>query len=358
MPKLTRLITQGTPREVGFTHGAMFTSEIREYVDDRIALAAAGTDLDREGIIGIAAEMLDAHEGYDSALFVEMTAMADAASISPAEAVIVGGYTDFIDTVRAVAGGTAFEDSCTAVITTDAQSEGAGFLAQTWDMHASATPHVFMLDVATNDDPQALVFTTHGALGQIGMNTAGIAIGINNLTVTDGALGVTWPFVVRKALRQTTLDAALGCIVEAPLAGGHNFMIFDSEGNGASIEATPSVHHVMRIDTDPLVHTNHCLFPQTAGVEAERPESLARSSADRIEQATELLEDRPHTIEGLMVLFADRRSICRHRDPIFDYESSGAAIMRPATGDFWACWGVPSENEYEQFSLSRTPAVR
>ncbi len=358
MANLTRLITQGTPSEVGAMHGAAFASEIRAYVDDRIVLSGIGTDLDHEGIVGIASGMLDAHEQYDADLFVEMTARAHAAGISPEEAVIVGGFTDFIDTVRALAGGTGFEDSCTSVITTDAQSEGAGFLAQTWDMHASATPHVFMLDVVTNDDPQALVFTTHGTLGQIGMNTAGIAIGINNLAVTDGALGVTWPFVVRKALRQTTLDAAVGCIVEAPLAGGHNFMLFDAEGNGVSIEATPTTQYVQHLDTDPLVHTNHGLVPQTADVEAERPGSLVQSSADRFEQATELLEDQPHTIEKLMALFADGRSICRHRDPIFDYESSGAAVMRPATGDFWACWGVPSENKYERFSLPRTPTVR
>jgi hypothetical protein len=87
-------------------------------------------------------------------------------------------------------------------------------------------------------------------------------------------------------------------------------------------------------------------------VEAERPESLSRSSVDRIEQATELLEEVPHTIDRLMSLFADERSICRHRDPEFGYESSGAAIMRPATLDFWACWGRPSENKYERFSLT------
>jgi hypothetical protein len=32
-------------------------------------------------------------------------------------------------------------------------------------------------------------------------------------------------------------------------------------------------------------------------------------------------------------------------------ESSGAAIMRPATGDFWAVWGLPPENEYEHFTI-------
>lgn len=334
-------------------HGASFAPQIRAYLDDRMELSVVGTDLGRSEILDIAARMLDAHEQYDAALFAEMVAMADAAGISPEEAVIVGGYTDFIDTVRAVVGSAAFEDTCTAVITPNEHSGGAGFLGQTWDMNASATPHVFMFDVATDGDPRALVFTTHGTLGQIGMNTAGIAIGINNLTVVDGTFGVTWPFVVRKALRQTTFAAAMACILDARLAGAHNFMLFDARGNGASIEATPTRRYVEDLGSDPLVHTNHCKVPQTATVEAERPELLVRSSADRMEQATALLERRPHTVDALMSLFADERSISRHRDPEFGYESAGAAIMRPATGDFWACWGIPSENEYERFSLPR-----
>ncbi len=352
MTKLEQMTVEGTPAEVGAAHGEMFASGIRAYVDDRVALSAIGTSLDRDEILAIASRMLEAHERYDLALFTEMAAMADAAGISLEEAVIVGGYTDFIDTVRAYANGSVFEDTCTAVLTTDAQSGGAGFLGQTWDMNASATPHVFILDVATDDDPRVLTFTTHGTLGQIGMNTAGIAIGISNLTVTDGAFGVTWPFVVRKVLRQESFDAALTCIVEAPLAGAHNFMLRDAEGNGASIEATPTRNHVERLGSETLVHTNHCIATHIMAVEAERPESLARSSADRMEQATELLEDVPHTIDQLKSLFADERTICRRRDPEFGYESSGAAIMRPATGDFWACWGLPSENEYERFSLT------
>ena len=351
MQKLTRLVATGSPADVGRAHGTAFSKEIQQYVSDRVALSALGTDLHRDAIISIAHNMLDAHAAYDADLYAEMLSMAHAAGITPEEAIIVGGYTDFIDTVRSVAGGSQFEDTCTAVITPDAQSDGAGFLAQTWDMHSSATPHVFILDVAASDDPRALVFTTHGTLGQIGMNDEGIAIGIANLTVTDGGYGVTWPFVVRKALKQRTFADALRCITDAPLAGAHNFLLFDSQGTGMSIEATPTATHVQTLRSHALVHTNHCVGAETAAVEAERPEVLVRSSIDRIGQATELLSNTPHTVGKLKDLFRDERSICRFPDPTFGYESAGAAIMRPATGDFWACWGIPSQNKFEHFLL-------
>lgn len=353
MKSMTVLVSEGTPESIGRAHGEAFGAEIRTYMATRRDLSRVGTDLTDDQVTAMAGDMLDAHRDYDDDLFREMVAIADSAGISPAEAVIVGGFTDFIDAVRALAHGRAIEDTCTAVITPDADSQGSGFLAQTWDMNASATPHVFMSDVTPAGAPRALVFTTHGTVGQIGMNEAGIAVGINNLTVTDGGIGVTWPFVVRKALRQTTYADALACITEAQLAGGHNFLLFDSKGNGASIEATTTKTSVEELDGSPLAHTNHCLFPETQSVEAERPETLNANSLQRLTDArTWLGEGMPYTTDSMMALLSDENSICRRPEPPFEYESSGAVIMRPATGDLWACWGQPSDNEFEHFKLS------
>jgi isopenicillin-N N-acyltransferase like protein len=353
MKSMTVLTTGGSPSDIGRAHGNAFGEQIRSYMATRRKLSLFGTDLTENQVTEIAADMLDAHRDYDSDLFDEMVAMAGAAGITPAEAVIVGGYTDFIDAVRALASGRAVEDTCTAVITPDGSSQGSGFLAQTWDMNASATPHVFMLDVTPEGSPRALAFTTHGTVGQIGMNEAGIAIGINNLTVTDGGIGVTWPFVVRKALKQTTYADALACITDANLAGGHNFLLFDGAGNGASIEATTTKTVVDELGDAPLVHTNHCLFSDTQMVEAERPAALNANSIQRLSDATVTLNtDAPYTTESMMALLSDENSICRRPEPPFEYESSGAVVMRPGTGDLWACWGQPSDNEFEHFKLS------
>jgi isopenicillin-N N-acyltransferase-like protein len=349
--KLTVLTTSGTPESIGTAHGSRFAADIVSYMGDRRTLSREGTSLTAEEVTGIANKMIDAHRTYDADLFEEMEAMADAAGISVGEAIIVGGYTDFIDTVRAVAGGTAIEDTCTAVITPDATSGGAGCLAQTWDMHSSATPHVFLLDVTPEGAPHCLVFTTHGTLGQIGMNEKGIAVGINNLTVTDGRYGVTWPFVVRKALKATTIEEAIDAITAAPLAGGHNFLIFDARGNGVSVEATPSTTAVETLSDVPLVHTNHCLVPATQAVEANRPAELQNSSTLRLAHAIDTLAEAEHNVGVLQQMLRDERAICRHPEPPFSYESSGAVIMRPRTRDFWACWGIPSESDFVQYRV-------
>jgi hypothetical protein len=159
--------------------------------------------------------------------------------------------------------------------------------------------------------------------------------------------------VVRKALRQTKFTDALACITDAKLAGGHNFLLFDADGNGASIEATATATHVDRLKDRPLVHTNHCLSPRTQRVEEERPADLEENSIRRLKDATSMVDAATtHTTESLMTMLRDETSICRHPEPPYSYESSGAVIMRPRTRELWACWGVPSENEFEAFSLA------
>lgn len=341
----------GDPTALGTRHGDLYAAEIAEYADDRLALSGEGTSFDTDRLLELADRCLPAHRAYSEDLTVEMEALGKAAGISTAQAMIVGGYTDFIDLVRAEAGQARVDDTCTSVIVPDARAGGAGFLAQTWDMHASATPHIVMLDIDPETGPAALVFSTVGCLGQIGMNEAGISVGINNLTAADGRVGVTWPLVVRKVLQQTDFDSAVRCVLDAPLAGGHNFLIFDAAGNGASIEAMPTATHVERLEDRPLVHTNHCVAPSTRAVEGPRPADLNLSSLQRLDQAAELLGKGSIEVDSLMALTRDERSICRHPEPPYSYESCGAAIMRPRTREMWACWGVPSENEYERFDL-------
>lgn len=337
---------------MGTEHGRLHAQEIRGFADERLALSGQGTDLTTDQLLELAEDCLPFHESYAPGLYEEMNALASAAGITPAEAVVLGGYTDFIDTVRGHVGRGPTVDECTAVMVPDGAAEGAGYLAQTWDMDTTATPRVVMLEVDPDQGPAFLVFTVVGCLGQIGMNEAGIAVGINNLSA-DGNPGVTWPFVVRKILQQTSIDSALNWILKADLAGGHNFLLFDRFGTGYNVEAMPAASHVIELGEAAVVHTNHCLAPTTRQLEAVRPQDLQASSEERLADARSLLEE-PVSERSLMELMGDEHSICRRPSPPWNYESCGAVIMRPRTGDLWACWGIPADNEFEHFSLRRT----
>ncbi len=358
-PPIRILDAQGPPDEIGHLHGRTHGDEIRHYTRERVELVATGLwsggPIPESDVLDIAASMLPAHEMFDAGLHAEMLAMADAAGITPAEAVVVGGFTDFVDTVRAVVGGPVpvevMEDDCTAVIVPDHRADGAGYLGQTWDMHDTATDHVLLLRLRPDDAPPALVFTTTGCVGQLGMNAEGVCVGINNLTGLDGTPGVAWTSVVRGMLTASTAGEALATLLDADLAGAHNYLIFDRHGTGYNVEGMPSVRPVTDLDGVPLVHTNHVLDPSAKAVEADKDPTLQASSSARLATATDLLAEGPVDEVRIMELTREPEAICQIAVPPLHIESSGAAIMRPQTLDFWACWGRPVDNDYEHVEM-------
>ncbi|MGI9607410.1 MAG: C45 family autoproteolytic acyltransferase/hydrolase [Acidimicrobiales bacterium] len=350
----------GSPESIGHAHGTAYSDEIRQYLDERVGLVMEGSwsggPMSRGAVLDLAGSMVPAHEAHHPALAAEMMAMAAAADITPGEAVIVGGFTDFVDTVRAAVGGahpeSVMEDDCTAAIVPDNLAGGAGFFAQTWDMHDTATDHVILLRVRPDDAPAALVFTTTGALGQIGMNELGVCVGINNLTATDGVAGVTWPQVVRAALEAETAEGARDAILDADLAGGHNFSVFDATGVGYDIEAMPSARPVRTLGSGALVHTNHSLHPDALAVQGARSPLLMDSSERRLDVATSHLDRDDIDVDDLFDLLREPSAVCQVAVEPYNIESSGAAVMRPRTREFWACWGRPDQNEFEKIGFS------
>lgn len=347
----------GTPAAMGRAHGRACGEAIRRYTAERLALCASpawtGHPLPHDEILALAQECLAAHRAYAPEIVDELEATADAADLDPAALLITNGFTDFVDLLCCRGGGPAAvrcEDDCTAFIVPDRHSaDGHGFLGQTWDMHAGSRPYVTMLRGRPAGRPAFLAFSLAGCVGMIGMNDAGIAIGINNL-LGRGRVGVTWPFVVRKALEQRDLASALSCITEAPLAGAHNYLLFDRSGEGINVEAMPGLCRITRSDAAVLVHTNHCLDPDTLAQCRSRPPASQRASEDRLARAAELLAGGPHGADTLTALTRDP-TICVRRTAPLEMETCGAVVMQPALGRLWAVRGLPSENPFRMLTL-------
>lgn len=362
-PRIRVLELSDSPYNMGYQHGIAYADAIRHFAEERVKLSSeeawTGRNLPRHEVLALAEACLDQHRLYAPNLVEELRGMADATNLSLAELLICNGFTDFIDTVYKVGETSPSQaapvgaDNCTVFAVPDHKASGGkGFYGQTWDMHDTATPHVILIHGKPKQAPEFFAFSSVGCVGMIGMNSEGIAIGINNLLGADGQIGVMWPFVVRKALEQSNLDDALKCITEARLAGAHNYMLFDKTGRGYNIEAMSTTMHITELKDEPLVHTNHCTIQQTRNVERKRDPVSQTSSEARLNQGKKLLAKDNITLEDLQALTRDEEAICvTSKAPKF-VETCGAAIMRPATLDFWMCWGLPIHNEYEHFKLS------
>ena len=93
-PKLRILDAQGSFESIGFLHGKQFADEIQHYVEERVKLVASGSwsgSRCESDILDLAESMIPEHQHFDPQLFTEMSALAEGANISIAEAIIVGG---------------------------------------------------------------------------------------------------------------------------------------------------------------------------------------------------------------------------------------------------------------------------
>lgn len=362
MPRLRILEIHGTHYEMGYQHGIAYADAIRELTHERVALCSdeawTGRSLPTDHVLELAEACMDDHHTYAPELMEQLKGIAAATGLSLPELVIANGFTDLADTIYNALERTPkhpiYGNECTAFfVNGDVTAEGKAMLGQTWDMHATATPYVVMLHGKPKGEPDFMAFSLTGCLAMIGMNEAGIAIGINNLASANGQVGVTWPFVCRKVLMQDNLEDALACITSAKLAGGHNYILTDAEGRGYNVEAMPTVCHVEPIDV--YAHANICRYAPSRNVERPLAEDWVEDSATRIQRTEQYLNQQPVTVEMLMALTRDRSdasfSVCSMSEPPFYSETCGAVIMRPATRELWGVWGLPTQNEYERLVL-------
>ena len=68
---------------------------------------------------------------------------------------------------------------------------------------------------------------------------------------------------------------ALEVLLNAELAGAHNYLILDALGDGYNIEAMPSVRPV-EVLTRAIVHTNHTIDSEATAVQANREDVLLK----------------------------------------------------------------------------------
>jgi isopenicillin-N N-acyltransferase-like protein len=326
-------------------------------------------------VLALGRRCLAIHEQWCPELMEEMRGMAAATGLGVNELVIMNGSTDFVDLVanpaalaelRSAApaeqsGDDGLIGGCTSfVVRAPATRDGRNYLGQTWDMHSSATPYVMLLDVQPAGGPALLTFTITGCVGMIGMNEHGICVGINNLLAANGRPGVHWVYVVRRMLAQRTVEEALAQLTGAPLSGAHNFTLLGPSAQGGyqgyNIEHMATHFHVTPVD-DVLAHTNHCAVADMVAIERQRKQLSLESTTTRQAQAERFFAAQRGQLDvaALMELtrYAEegQMSICAYARPDYDVETSGACIMSPETGQLWALWGTPRENEYFEYQV-------
>ncbi len=288
-------------RARGRIHGESFAGEIRSLAELRTHLCRIVGGFASDADVAAAAALhLPVLADFDSELSEELLGIAEASQCSPEAIVILNHYTDLRDLGRSghlaakshsdmaeAIGG----DGCTVIW---ADSAAGPVLAQTWDMHASATPYVIALETTdVEGQVSAVLLSLTGCLGMAGLSSNGVAMAINNLHSTDAQVGVVWSALVRKALTCQSAAAARDLVLSAPIGSGHHYVIADAT-EAFAIETSGKRRHVGFAATvgsaQSYVHTNHCLIDEIA--EASRVPD-GSTTYDRLDLATKDLTDAP-----------------------------------------------------------------
>jgi isopenicillin-N N-acyltransferase-like protein len=127
----------------------------------------------------------------------------------------------------------------------------------------------------------------------------------------------------------------------------------DAQGAIANLELAVEEASVTRSNDGMLVHTNHFISPELAGIDR----SIPSSSCHRLERMTELLEtaDKPLVVEDLQGFFRDHAeypgSICAHPREAGAGKTVASLISEPAAGRLHATFGSPCERAYVTYTF-------
>jgi isopenicillin-N N-acyltransferase-like protein len=359
-----------SPREWGRIHGESFRGEVKALTAIRVYLCTkVGGFKSREQVLEAARAHLPVLERYHRGLHDELVGIAEGAAMTPEEIVVANHYTDLRDldpdpaTWRpaptrddpgaeghGIGASALGGDGCSAFL---AETPTGTIVAQTWDMHATAIPYVMMLSVpASGDGPAARLLTVTGCLGMAGMNSARVAIAINNLYSTDATLGIVWPAMVRRALHQTTAAAAFDVIRTSPIGSGHHYLVAGRDGAFA-LEASGTRRKQVFAGGATYCHTNHCLDGEVAA-RSKVPDTS--TTYDRMK----LLEAAPKVAsldDAWRVLGSEDgwpKSICTNMatpESPHGAATCGAIAMNLATGEVWAQQGFVHNVAPEKFHV-------
>ena len=140
---------------------------------------------------------------------------------------------------------------------------------------------------------------------------------------------------------------------------GFNLMLADRRGDLACVEVVPGAQGVERPKGDSLIHTNHCLFPETEDVTLDEQAladygypGLAGNSEARYRTLQGIVPRAPRTLAGMEALLRDRSfpgAISQSGEQ--GMHTVYAVIVAPTEGKLWGAEGFPPDVPFVEYAV-------
>lgn len=344
---------------IGERHGAERAAALAAFIDD--SLCRLNLLLDKPVTIAGLTPALEAHGAVIAKavpdLAAEIEGLAHGAGISHEHALLLQLRSEIMGyrKVRAHHGRRPRpipQGGCTTYART--ANGGTPVLAQTIDLAGDLDDQIAVLHVTrkdqSRDKSRALVLSFGGLLGYLGLNSHGLAVGLNLVLGGQWRPGVP-PYLAIRHLLDTaaSVTEAIDILNELPIASSRNIVLCDEE-RAASVEMLGDERRVL--DGPQLVHTNHFLAEDFA----ERDELnrfARRSSLRRLEACTDALKNLPVTATTAdhMAVFTEEPIRVPDNGDIRRERTVAAVVLQPALGELHLRPGDPATGTTRAFSL-------
>jgi len=332
------LFVSGTPYEIGVQYGSAAAAEIGRYLRDDVAQINRLRDTPLSGAaiskaVGASAFWI---EKELPAIAEQIAGLAAGAGIPYEQAMLLQLRRELIRLPRE-------PGDCTSIAHANLVAQNVDLIGNLHDL--SLVLHVTSADPSR---PRICLFTFTGLCAYVGINSNGLAVGINMVTSPGWRAGVPPYLLVAHILGCGSIAEALDELARIRRASSRYLVLAD--GNEAvGVEMTVTELRTLRGPL--LVHSNHFLHRDFQSAERKEGDELA-CSHDRLQRMTSLAAEGVDAQAMLRDHDGFPNSICVHNHGnVRVPETLAGVVMIPRDRALQIAFGHPCSAGFNEYSV-------
>ncbi|MEW9673389.1 C45 family autoproteolytic acyltransferase/hydolase [Ammoniphilus sp. 3BR4] len=291
---------------------------------------------------------------YDEDIMEEIRGISEGAEIDLLDIVALNARSEIMSS----------NDGCTSMAAVPPSTKyRETIIGQNWDWVGKIKDSLIILEIEQDNKPKILMCTEAGIVGKIGMNSSGIGVCLNFLSIQQKEYGVPIHIVLRGILNSEFHSQTIGQISRMPRGTAANYLIASKEGEAIDVEVTCDDYDVIYAENNYITHSNHFCGPKYINIKdtsrLKFPDTHLRNK-----RAEKLLKqvDGEITVETFKEILSDHinfpDSICRHGEEIKPKlgrpllaNTVFSIIMNLTSGYIEVAPGQPCRNDFKRYEI-------